>query len=97
MNKLTISSLFEVIPSHYPIAMSDLTTKRLIKEIESLPIEERARVADSVLKTLNPVDQEIEKQWIDIAEKRLKDLESGKVKSISGEEVFKKIQRRFSE
>lgn len=77
--------------------MSDLTTKRLIKEIESLPIEERARVADSVLKTLNPVDQEIEKQWIDIAEKRLKDLESGKVKSISGEEVFKKIQRRFSE
>lgn len=77
--------------------MSDLTTKRLIKEIESLPIEERARVADSVLKTLNPVDQEIEKQWIDIAEKRLKDLESGKVKSIPGEEVFKKIQRRFSE
>lgn len=77
--------------------MSDLTTKRLIKEIESLPIEERARVADSVLKTLNPVDQEIEKQWIDIAEKRLKDLESEKVKSIPGEEVFKKIQRRFSE
>lgn len=77
--------------------MSDRTTNRLIKEIESLPIDERIRVADSVLKTLNPVDQEIEDQWIEVAENRLLDLKSGKTSPIPGDDVFERIQKRFSE
>ena len=76
--------------------MGSLTTKKLIEEIESLPVEDRVLVADSVLKSLNPVDQEIEKKWIEVAEKRLDELKSGEVKGISGEEVFEKIQKRFS-
>ncbi len=76
--------------------MGNLTTKKLIEEIESLPVEDRVLVADSVLKSLNPVDQEIEKKWIEVAEKRLDELKSGEVKGISGEEVFEKIQKRFS-
>ncbi len=76
--------------------MSDKTTNRLIDEIESLPVEERIRVADSVLKTLNPVDQEIEGQWITEAENRLNEMKSGKVSPVPGDEVFEKIQKRFS-
>lgn len=76
--------------------MSEASTKKLIEEIESLPIEERARVADSVLKSLNPVDSEIEKKWIQTAEKRLKEIQTGKVDTIPGEKVFEKIQNRFS-
>ena len=76
--------------------MSNQTTNRLIEQIESLPVDERIRVADSVLKSLNSVDQETEDEWITEAENRLRDLKSGKVKSIPGEEVFEKIQKRFS-
>jgi len=77
--------------------MSDRTTKRLIREIESLPVDERILVADSVLKTLNPVDQDIEDQWIAVAETRLNEMKSGKIQPIPGDEVFEKIQNRFSE
>lgn len=76
--------------------MSDLTTRRLIEEIESLPVEGRILIADSVLKSLNPIDQKVEKQWISVAEKRLEELKSREVKGVSGEEVFEKIQNRFS-
>ena len=47
--------------------MSEITTKRLIQEIDSLPADERALVADYVLKSLNPVDSGIEKngsKWL---------------------------------
>lgn len=76
--------------------MSESSTKKLIEEIESLPVEERARVADSVLKSLNPIDSEIEKKWMQTAERRLEEIQSGKVDSIPGEKVFEKIQERFS-
>lgn len=77
--------------------MSEETTKRLIEEIESLPVDQRIRVADSVLKSLNPGDQQVEDEWIEEAENRLRDLKSGSVVSVSGEQVFDKIQKRFSE
>ena len=76
--------------------MSEISTKKLIKEIESLSVEERTVVAESVLQSLNPVDRDIEKKWIEIAEKRLDEIKSGKVKTIDGDEVFDRVQRRFS-
>ncbi len=40
-------------------------------------------------KLINPI---IEKEWILESEKRLKEYRNGKVKSISGEDVFNKIK-----
>ena len=37
----------------------------------------------------------IDKQWLKVAEKRLKALQSGEVKSIPGGQVFENIQERF--
>ena len=76
--------------------MSEKSTKKLIEKIESLPVEERARVADSVLKSLTPVDQKIENKWLQVAESRLEELKTGKTKPVSGREVFEKIRKRFS-
>ncbi len=76
--------------------MSEKSTKKLIEEIESLPVEERASIADSVLKSLTPVDQQIEDMWLQVAERRLEELKSGKTKPVSGREVFEKIRKRFS-
>lgn len=74
-----------------------MKTKELIKEISSIPVEDRVLVADSVLRSLNPPESEIDKKWAKEAKKRLEELRSDKVKAIPGEEVFEKINKRFSE
>lgn len=76
--------------------MSNFTAKQLIEEVESLPSEERAFIADSILKTLNPVNEEVQNKWLEVAEKRLQDLKSEKITGIPEGEVFGKIKERFS-
>lgn len=74
-----------------------MKTKELIEEISSLPVEDRVLVADSVLRTLNPPEAEIDKKWATVAKKRLNELRAGKAEAVPGEEVFEKINKRFSE
>lgn len=76
--------------------MSEHSTKKLINEIESLPVEERVKIVDSVLQTLNPEDKELEKKWIDIAESRLKELQSRKAAGIPGDQVLDKVKKRLA-
>jgi putative addiction module component (TIGR02574 family) len=73
-----------------------MKTKELIAEAISLPVEERALVVDSLLRSLNPPDSEIDKKWAAVAKQRLKELRSGEVTAVPGEEVFKRIWQRFS-
>jgi hypothetical protein len=73
-----------------------MKTEDLLREIESLPVEERARVADSVLKTLNPTESEIDKKWAEVAKRRLDEIKTGAVRPVSGHEVFDEIWKRFS-
>ena len=40
--------------------------------------------------------EEIDKQWVDVAQKRLRELRSGEVNAVSGEEVFKTIWDQFA-
>lgn len=68
-----------------------MNTKELITEIISLPVNDRVTVVDSILKSLNPPESEIDKKWIAIAKRRLSELQSGKIKAVPGEEVFDKI------
>ncbi len=65
--------------------------KDLINEAESLPVEERALVVDSLLRSLNPLDSKIDKKWALVAQKRLKEVRSGAVETVPGEDVFAKI------
>lgn len=69
--------------------------KEIIQEAESLPVEERAQVIDSLLRSLNPPSVEIDREWVKVAKRRLAELRSGTVKPIPGNEVFAKIRERF--
>jgi len=73
-----------------------MKTRDLITEAMSLPVEERAMVVDSLLKSLNPPESEIDAQWAAVAKRRLAELRSGAVKAVPGEDVFKRIVDRFS-
>jgi Putative addiction module component len=73
-----------------------MKTKELLKEIASLPVEDRALVAESVLRSLNPIESDIEKKWGEVAERRLAELRSGEVKTVPGREVFGAIWKKYS-
>jgi putative addiction module component (TIGR02574 family) len=69
--------------------------KKIISEVESLPVEERAFVVDSILRTLNPPDPDIDRKWAEVARRRLEEMRSGRVRTISGDQVFAKVRERF--
>jgi putative addiction module component (TIGR02574 family) len=71
------------------------TTKEIIRQAESLPVEERALVVDTLLRTLNQPDPGIDREWVATAKQRLADLRSGRVKPVPGETVFAKVRDRF--
>ena len=60
--------------------------KEIIEEAESLPIEERTVVIDSLLKTINAPIAEIDVEWIKVAKRRLTELRSGQVRAVPGDE-----------
>ena len=69
--------------------------KGLIEEVVSLPVEERAIVAESVLRSLNPPESPIDRQWAQVAERRLAEQRSGAVRPVRGEQVFARVWKRF--
>jgi hypothetical protein len=54
---------------------------KLKREAESLPVEESKA--------------EIDREWVNVAKRRLAELRSGAVKPIPGDEVFAKVRERL--
>jgi len=73
-----------------------MSTKEILAEMLSLPAEQRAFVADSLLKSLNAPETEIDKQRMYVAKLRLEEIRNGKVKLINSEDVFNKIWSKYS-
>ena len=65
-----------------------MNTKELIDEAVSLPVEERALIVDSLLRSLNQPEYEMDKKWTKEAKRHLAELRSGHVQAISGDEVL---------
>jgi hypothetical protein len=67
----------------------------LIREASELPVEERALLVDSLLRTLNAPDPDIDRAWAEVAKQRLAGIRSGRVTPVPGDEVLSKLQERF--
>jgi putative addiction module component (TIGR02574 family) len=68
----------------------------LLRDVLALPLELRTELVNKLLESLNvPVEPDIEHAWAEEAEKRLEEINSGKVRTIPGEDVFKKIHDRY--
>jgi len=75
-----------------------MTTKanELISMVESLPVDIKTKLVEKILNSLHPSQREIDALWAKEAEKRVKEIKTGKVKTIPGEEVFREIKKKFS-
>ncbi len=73
-----------------------MKTNALMDEIISLPMEQRARMAEALLQSLNPQDDAITAAWLSVANQRQKEVASGQVQTIPGEQVFERIRQRHA-
>ena len=65
----------------------------LSRKARSLPPEERIRLAEELLSSVQDSDEEIEAAWADEIKRRLDEVESGTAKLIPAEEVFAEIRQ----
>jgi putative addiction module component (TIGR02574 family) len=63
------------------------------QEVLHLPIEDRARLAEKLLSSLDDLsEQEIEKLWFVEAQRRVAEIDNGTVQLVSAEEMESRIQ-----
>lgn len=63
-----------------------------------LPSEARALLADRLVESLDPAeDGYIHSLWSDEANRRLKELRSGQVVGIPGEEAMTRLRKKYTE
>ena len=70
-------------------------SEEIIREAESLPVDGRLKVVNSLLRSLNPPEPEIDRRWIAEAGRRLGEIRSGKVQPVAGARVIQRLRERF--
>ena len=73
--------------------MSNLA--KIEKDLMSLAPEERALLVDSLLRSFDQPESDIDQKWANLANKRLAEMRSGKVKPVPGDEVFERVRNRL--
>ena len=74
------------------VLVEQITDKALL-----LPSEQRLALVEMLLASLNvPTQAEVDKAWAEEAERRVRDVDDGKVTPLSGEKVFRDLRRRLA-
>ncbi|MEK6375339.1 MAG: addiction module protein [Acidobacteriota bacterium] len=72
--------------------------EELLREASELPETQRAELAGRLLESLDgQPDEGVEAAWAEEVERRVRQLESGEVKTIPWEEVRAKLYARLNE
>jgi len=71
----------------------NITVEQIAEEALSLPSEARALLADRLVESLDPAeDGYIRQLWIKEARRRVDEVRTGEVSTISGEDVFAQVR-----
>ena len=78
--------------------MSNVQTVESIAQAAlELQPDARAKLAHRLVESLSELSRErLEALWLDEAERRDEEMESGKVNGIPGEEVFSRIESKYN-
>jgi putative addiction module component (TIGR02574 family) len=78
--------------------ISSMTMAALKKEVLKLPAEERIRLAEDVLESVDDfASDEIRAAWDEEIARRIGELESGKVKPIPASDVHNSVRKALNE
>lgn len=65
----------------------------LLNEALSLSSSERANIAHCLISSIDePVEENVDQEWIGLAKKRLLELKNGEVKPVSWNEIKEKVR-----
>jgi len=70
-------------------------TNDLFTIIESMPIDVKTALIEKLLNSIHPLQKDVDKEWIEEAEKRINEIKKGNVQLIAGDEVFNEIKDRY--
>lgn len=70
------------------------TTKELEAAILQLPVEDRMRLLESLLLSLEP-DPAVQEAWLDVARARREGVRSGQVAMVPGAEALTRVRQRL--
>jgi putative addiction module component (TIGR02574 family) len=70
--------------------------KKIIDDVLLLPTDVRVSLVEQLLTSLNlPTQPEVDRLWAKEAERRIAQIEKGKVTLVSGEKVFSDIRKKY--
>jgi putative addiction module component (TIGR02574 family) len=70
--------------------------KKIIDDVLLLPTDVRVSLVEQLLTSLNlPTQPEVDRLWAKEAERRIAQIEKGKVTLVSGEKVFFDIRKKY--
>lgn len=73
-----------------------MTTEQIIKAAMALPDAERMRVADELIASLDPAEQQrTEEAWAREVERRIDELDAGKVRGRPADEVMRELREKY--
>lgn len=68
-----------------------MNLEELATEVMKLALKDRAQLASRLLLSLEePSESEIERLWLEEAERRLREFREGRVQGIPGDQVFRR-------
>ncbi len=74
----------------------ECTSRKIYEQAINLPVQERLVLIDKLLISTNlPIQENIDLAWSAEVERRCQELDRKEARLVSGEEVFKKIRKRF--
>jgi putative addiction module component (TIGR02574 family) len=73
-----------------------MNTRTLENEALALPVQERAKLIERLLDSLDSLPaQEAEVLWLDVAQRRAREIDEGKVQLLTPDELERRVQARF--
>jgi hypothetical protein len=73
-----------------------LALEKIAEEIRSLTAAQKAELLRSLIAELDaPADADVERAWIEEAQRRHRELAEGKVQGVPGERVFENLGARL--
>ena len=69
---------------------------QILRAALDLPLDARAMLANRLLESLEDSEQtEIDAAWVEEIDRRIRDIDEGRVKLVPGEEVMERLRTRY--
>jgi len=66
--------------------------EKIISTISDLPVEQRAEIASHIFLSLNAPDQAVEQVWMDEVERRAREMDSGDIEMVPGDQAMQRLK-----